>query len=202
MRSTEKTFDPHWLLTLLFVMMVAILRIPNAAALTPWANFTPIGAMGLFGGAYFSKTYKAVLLPLVCLFLSDLVINLIVFNGKYGIMYDGWYVIYAVIACIALMGKWLLKRVSVVKVLTAGILASLFHWVVADFSVWASGGVDLRTLQPLSRDVNGLLQSYVQGLPYFKHFLLGTLAYSAVLFGVMSWIKQRYLKAYNVTAHA
>lgn len=202
MKSTETKFDPHWLLTLLFIVIVAGLRIPNAAALTPWANFTPIGAMGLFGGAYFSKTYKSMLLPLVCLFFSDLAINLIVFNGKYGVMYDGWYVIYGVIAGIALMGRWILKRVTVINVMAAGIMASLLHWMVADFSVWASGGVDLRTSLPLSRDAKGLLQSYLQGLPYFKHFLLGTLAYSAVLFGVMSWIKQRYFKAYNSTAHA
>lgn len=192
MNTTIKRFQPHWLLTLLFIVLVALLRIPNAAQLTPWANFSPIGAMGLFGGAYFTKRYQAILLPILCLFLSDLAINLIVFNGKYGIMYDGWYVIYAVIAGIALMGHWMLKRVTVWRVLGAGVMASLLHWMVADFSVWAAGGTDLRTLQPLARNAEGLLQCYVQGFPYFKHFLLGTLAYSAVLFGVMSWISSRY----------
>lgn len=197
MNTTVKKFHPHWLLTLLFIGLVAILRIPNAAQLTPWANFSPIGAMGLFGGAYFARRYQAVLLPLICMFLSDFAINLIVFNGKYGMMYDGWYIIYGVIALIALMGHWLLKRVTVINVLGAGLMASLLHWLVADFSVWAAGGTDLRTLQPLTRDMNGLLQCYVQGLPYFKHFLLGTLAYSAVLFGVMSWIRSRYFSFYT-----
>ena len=67
--------------------ITAAMRIPNSAQLTPWANFTLIGAMGLFGGAYFTKKWKAILFPVLTLFVSDLIIQSFVFNGKYGIMF-------------------------------------------------------------------------------------------------------------------
>lgn len=53
--SVEK-INPRLIVLLVIMAVVAAIRIPNAAGVTPWAHFTAIGAMGLFGGAYFSKT--------------------------------------------------------------------------------------------------------------------------------------------------
>ena len=39
------------------------------------SNFTPVGAIALFGGAYFTDKWKAYLVVLVTLFTSDLMIN-------------------------------------------------------------------------------------------------------------------------------
>lgn len=47
--------NPRFAVLAIFMIAVAAMRIPNAAQLTPWSNFSPIGAMALFGGAYFSK---------------------------------------------------------------------------------------------------------------------------------------------------
>ena len=38
-------------------------------------NFTPVGAMGLFGAAYFSRKYLAFLVPFVAMWVSDLILN-------------------------------------------------------------------------------------------------------------------------------
>lgn len=147
--------------------------------------------MGLFGGAYFTKPWKAILFPLLTLLVSDLIIQAFVYNGKYGIMYNGWYWIYGIFTVITLIGKWIIKKVTVKNVFVAAIIASLTHWLVADFTVWAAGGTDLRTMTPLSRDWAGLQQCYYQGLPYMKNFLLGTLVYSGIMFGAFEWIKIR-----------
>jgi hypothetical protein len=71
----------------------------------------------------------------------------------------------------------------------AAITASLTHWMLADFTVWASGGTDLRTMTPLSRDWAGLMQCYIQGFPFMNNFLAGTLVYSALMFGTFEWMK-------------
>lgn len=186
--TTEK-INPRFAVLALFMLAVAALRIPNAAQLSPWANFTPIGAMGLFGGAYFTKQWKAILFPLLTLFASDLIIQAFVFNGKYGIMYSGWYWIYAIFIFISFIGKWLIKKVTVKNVLLAAVTASLTHWLLADFTVWAGGGTDLRTMQPLSRDWAGLQQCYIQGFPFMRNFLAGTLVYSGIMFGAFEWMK-------------
>ncbi|MDB5280647.1 MAG: hypothetical protein JWR61_5602 [Ferruginibacter sp.] len=186
--TTEK-INPRFAVLAIFMLAVAAMRIPNAAQLTPWANFTPIGAMGLFGGTYFTKQWKAILFPLLTLFASDLMIQAFIFNGKYGIMYSGWYWIYGIFIFITFIGKWLIKKVTVKNVLLAAVTASLTHWLLADFTVWGGGGTDLRTMLPLSRDWAGLQQCYIQGFPFMRNFLAGTLVYSGIMFGAFEWMK-------------
>jgi hypothetical protein len=186
--SIEK-INPRFVVLALLMVAVAAMRIPNSAQLTPWANFTPIGAMGLFGGAYFTKQWKAVLFSLLTLLASDLIIQAFVFNGKYGIIYSGWYWIYGIFILITFIGRWVIKKVSIKSIILAAITASLTHWMLADFTVWASGGTDLRTMTPLSRDWAGLMQCYIQGFPFMNNFLAGTLVYSALMFGTFEWMK-------------
>ena len=187
-----KKMNPCFAVLLLLMIVVATMRIPNAAQLTPWANFTPIGAMGLFGGAYFISKWKAFAFPLLTLLISDLIINLFVFDGKYGAMYSGWYVIYGVFALIVFYGKRILQKVSVKNVVIASLVAAVSHWLIADFTVWIGGGTDLRTLTPLTKNWAGLVQCYVQGFPFVKNFLIGTLVYSGILFGGFELAKQRF----------
>lgn len=188
---TIQKINPRFAVLAIFMIAVAAMRIPNSAQLTPWANFTPIGAMGLFGGTYFTQRWKAILFPLLTLFASDLIIQSFVFSGKYGIMYSGWYWIYGIFILITFIGKWIIKKVSVQNVLLAAIVASLSHWLLADFTVWIGGGTDLRTMTLLTKDWDGLQQCYIQGLPFMKNFLLGTLVYSGIMFGAFEWMKSR-----------
>jgi hypothetical protein len=180
---TIKKIDPSFALLSIMIIVVAAIRIPNAAGISPLANFTPIGAMGLFGGVYFSKNWKMFLFPMLTLLVSDLAISTFIFKGQYGVLYGGWYWIYAIFILITLMGKFLIKKVNVKNVLLTGIGAALVHWIIADFLVWFGGGTDLRFMLPLSRDWEGLQQCYVQGFPFMRNFMAGTLLYSAVLFG-------------------
>ncbi|MEN9569254.1 MAG: hypothetical protein RL172_485 [Bacteroidota bacterium] len=187
-----KKINPRFSVLLLLITAFAAMRIPNAAQLTPWSNFSPVGAMGLFGGAYFSNRYKAFVFPLLTLLLSDLVINLLVFKGQYGAMYNGWYIIYGIFILIVLLGKWLIKNVTIKSVVLAAVSAALLHWLLADFSVWISGGTDLRTMTPLAKNWDGLMQCYAQGFPYMKNFLLGNLLYATVMFGCFEMLQYKY----------
>ena len=186
---TAQRLNPRFSILMLVIMLLAIMRIANSAQLTPWSNFTPIGAMGLFGGAYFDKKWKAFLFPLLTLFISDVFINQVIFKGKYGIMYSSWYLIYGIFALIVLLGKVIIKNVTIKNVIGASIAAAATHWLLADFTVWVFGGTDLRTMQPLSRDVNGLVQCYIQGFPFMRNFLAGTIVYSGIMFGAFEWLK-------------
>lgn len=190
----KQSFNPRFLTLMCFILVVALIRVLNAAELTPVSNFTPIGAMGLFGGAYFTKRWKAFAFPLLTLLASDLVVNEVVFNGKYGVMYSGWYWIYGIFALIVFLGRSILTRISIKNVVLAAIVASLSHWILADFTVWLGGGLDLRTNLPLSRDWTGLVQCLIQGIPFMKNFMAGTLVYSGILFGGYEFIKVRFPK--------
>lgn len=175
--------QPPFLFLLIIISVVALLRVPMAATQSPLGNFTPIGAIALFAGSYFKPAWKAYLFPLSIVFIGDLLINTLVYKGQYGLMYNGWHWYYLIYITITLIGRLVLQNRSLGRIALTGIGSSVLFWLVADCIVWAGGGIDLRTMTPLSRDIQGLLQCYAQGLPFALNFLYGTLLYSAVLFG-------------------
>ena len=185
----SQKINPRFAILAIIIIVVAALRIPNAAQLGPLSNFTPIGAMGLFGGAYFTKNWKAFSFPLVTLLLSDLIINIFVYNRQYGIMYGSWYWVYGGFVLIVLLGRLSLKKVNVTNVALTGIAGTLVYWLVVDFGVFLFGCTDITTGQTMDHSFASLLKCYAQGAPYMKNFLIGTLVYSGIMFGAFEWMK-------------
>jgi len=183
--------NPRFAVLALFMIIVAAMRIPNAAQLTSWSNFTPVGAMGLFGGAYFTKKWKAFAFPLLTLLASDLIINIFVYGGKYGIMYGSWYWVYGGFCAIVLMGSWFFKKVNIKNVLLTGVAATLIYWLIVDFGVFLFGCTDITTGETMDHSFSSLIKCYAQGAPYMKNFLIGTLVYSGIMFGAFEWMKAR-----------
>ena len=169
--------------------LIALLIFVSAATrLLPHPpNMTPIGAMALFGGAYFGKKYLALLVPLLAMFLSDLVLN----NVVYSQYYEGFVLfnahslwVYGSIAVIALIGIGLLKKVTWTKVLGGALSATAVFFLVTNFGSWLSNPV-------YTKDISGLMQSYVAGLPFLRNSIIGNLAFSAALFGVYEMAIQK-----------
>jgi hypothetical protein len=171
----------------LMVLAIIILLAGLSRLVVHFHNFTPIGAMALFGGVYFSDKWKAYLLPLASLFISDLLLQGIVYGGQYGFpLYDGWYWVYGIFVVIVAMGT-LVKKTSFTNIVLLSIGASVAHWVISDFGVWMSG------MNPLyTKDWNGLVLCYTMALPFLQNFLLGTLMYSAIFFGVFEFAQRRF----------
>lgn len=171
-----------------FVVLAAMVVIAGFSRLVVHIeNFTPLGAMCIFGGAYFTDKWKACLTPLITLFLSDLVIQGVIYQGKYGFpLYEGWYWVYGTFAIIVLIGNYVVKHVSVVSIVLASSIAALTHWIITDFGVWLGGCNGLYT-----RDFNGFVLCYTMAIPYMLKFLMGTLFYSAIMFGVYELVKRR-----------
>lgn len=186
-----------YLITIGFLLFAATFRIANASQLDGIPNFSPIGAMALFGGAYFSNRWKAFLFPLLTLLLSDLIINQVVFKGQYGLFHNTWYITYGVFAVIVILGSVLLKNVTVVSVIGASLASTLVYWGIVDFSYWAVASpenINVLTNQPLSRDFSGLMQAYIQGIPFIKNFAIGTTLFSILMFGGIEFLKSYLLE--------
>ena len=148
----------------------------------PTENFTPIGAMALFGGCYFAKKGKAFLVPLLCLFASDIIIMQLFYPGySKGLLYEGWPWVYGSFVLMVLLGHCI-RRPSTLSVFSTAVFAALLHWVVTDFGIWL-GGLDITTGQPFTRDLVGLLKCYTLALPYLKAMLLGNLVFCTLMFG-------------------
>ncbi|MEO0331840.1 MAG: DUF6580 family putative transport protein, partial [Bacteroidota bacterium] len=181
------------LVLLAIVLLMGLWRIlNNGGQLTPLANFTPFGALALFGGAYFTSKVRAYFFPLLMLLVSDLVMMQTYFSQyRSGLLYDGWYWTYLAFALMVFVGT-LIRRVHWKSVLAASVGAALIHYIVTDFGVWLGGGIDLTTGQPFTRDWSGLVSCYILALPFLKNMLLSNLLYSLFLFGGYELASRRY----------
>lgn len=151
-------------------------------------NFSPVEAIALFGGAYFASRRLAILVPLIGMLLSDLTLAL--FNGGLYLQYlisVPYLAVYACIVLSALLGFGLRGKVDGTRVLGYSLAGSLLFFLVTNFAVWA-------TANPLSGHPAcsiGLLACYAAGIPFLQWTLLGTLFYSALLFGGFAMLRHR-----------
>ncbi len=129
-------------------------------------NFTPIGAMALFSGAYLGRRPLAFVAPLGAMLLSDAVLG----------FYSGMWVTYLAIGLIVLVGWLALSRVSALRVGGAAVASSVVFFLVSNLGTWALSGMYAHTAA-------GLTACYVAAIPFFQNTLAGDLFYATLLFG-------------------
>ena len=151
-------------------------------------NFSPVMAIALFAGAYFANRRWAVLVPLAAMLISDLA--LAATHGGIYLQHMTSPVALSVYGCIVLcsvLGFGLRGRVSSARVLGGSVAGSVLFFAVTNFMVWLGTG-------PASANVAcqaGLAPCYAAAIPFFHWSLLGTLFWSAVLFGGFELLRHR-----------
>ena len=146
-------------------MLVAILfrLIPHLP------NFTPITAIALFGGLYFTNKYMAYLVPIFIMVLSDLFIGFSTIS----------IFVYVAFLLVSFIGTQT-KKPSVFTIL----LGSLSFFVITNFGVW---------LLSYPKNLTGLLECYTLAIPFFRNSLLGDFFYSGVMILGFNYVQKKYL---------
>lgn len=182
-----KNLQPRFFVLLLFIIVAGVLRITAAGKITPLSNFSPVGAMALFGGAYFADKWKSYVFPLLTLFLGDLLMMQTIYkpynNGT--LLYENWYLVYLGFAAMVLIGQVMIRKVSVVNIAMASVAAALVHWLLSDFAVWNA------SFSAYPKDFKGLMECYAMGFPLMKNTLLSNLLYSAIFFGLFELVQRK-----------
>ena len=129
-------------------------------------NFTPIIAMGLFGGAYLKDTRLVFLIPLIAMIIAD------AFLGFHETMV--W--VYGSLILISMGGILLQNRITFKNCTVATLGGSLLFFLVTNFGVWIISGF-------YEKSIVGLLTCYSMALPFFYNTLAGSVVYSAIMFG-------------------
>jgi hypothetical protein len=137
-------------------------------------NFTAVGAMALFGGAYFTNKKLAFAVPLIAMFLTDLILG-------YHSTIAAVYISFALIVVIGMM----IKRKNVRSIATASIAAAVLFFIVTNFAFWMTG-----VLYPVTW--SGLTECYIAALPFFGYNLVGNLFYAGIMFGLFELAKTKY----------
>lgn len=148
-------------------------------------NFSPVEAIALFGGAYFASRQWAAVVPLVAMLVSDLALGAL--HGADYASYLGTASFWSVYACIVLtvvLGWGLRGKVTGGRVLVYGLASSVLFFIVTNFAVWMFNS-------SYPKSAGGLAAAYIAGIPFFRWTVLGTLAYSAMLFGGFALLRRR-----------
>ena len=117
-------------------------------------NFTPVTAVALFSIINFKNKYIAISIPIICLFVSDLILGISLINLFV-------YFSFILISGIGyLFGKINLKSI---------LLSSLIFFFVTNFGVWLIG---------YPKTLEGFIACYIAAIPFFGWTVVGDLFYS------------------------
>jgi len=170
-KENENWIQPRAALITGIVLAAAALRIvPHPM------NFAPIGALALFGGAYFSTKRAAVAVPLLSIVAGD------IFTGFHRLIP---YVYASVLVSVAI-GFWLRRKKSAARIGAATVAGAIQFFLITNFAVWVS------SIGSYPKSAGGLAECYIGGLPLLGNTLAGDAFYVALLFGGLALAEKRF----------
>jgi len=176
-------------INLRFSVLTALILLCAFSRIIPhMPNFSPLGAIGLFGAAYFLKKWQVFLIPIAATWLSDLFINNVIYGQYYPQFtwfYQGFYWQYGSYLLIALASIYIFKKVNTQRVIAGALISTAIFFLVSNFGCWIGS-----TIYP--QNFGGLMTCYAAGIPFLKGTLLGDLFYSGVLFGTFTLAQHQF----------
>jgi hypothetical protein len=168
---------------ILMIVAAAAMRLVSYKYQTVLSNFTPVGAIALFGGAYFTDKWKAYVVVLFTLYVSDIAIDYL-YTSKLVLWSNTSLWVYICFAIMVYIGS-LIKKASFVNVFLASSVSIILHWLIIDLP-WLYG-----TLYP--HNLTGYGQSLIAAIPFEKNMVLGDLLFCTLLFGGFELAKSKYI---------
>ena len=147
-------------------------------------NFAPLAAVALCGAVYLPRRL-AVALPLLGLFVSDLVLNLV----HYHLPLLTFEIVprYVVLVLISLMGLAMRNHARLLPLLAVSFAGSVLFFGITNTGSWIGDPGYAKTFA-------GWWQALTVGLPgypptwwFYRHTLMGDLFFTAIFAGIMGW---------------
>jgi hypothetical protein len=162
--------------TLIIAALLIIIAALSRVFLYPH-NFSPIIGMAIFAGAVIKDRRLAFALPLLAMFLSDVLFE--VFNIAPGFWGWGQLVGYGILALITLIA-FSMKKINVLIIAGYSIGSSLLFFLLSNSAFFVFDN-PIYHLYP--QNFSGYIGSLVGGLPFLRTGVVADLVYSSVLFG-------------------
>ena len=170
--KTQIKNNNFWLITGLISAAVIFRILSNTFF---FFNFTPVIAIALFSGAKFQDKKWSVIIPVVSLFISDVILS---YLNNFDIFHNTILFTYGSILLVILLGRLLnSERLNISKTAVFTLLSSLLFFVITNIGVWLFS--NMYTL-----DLTGLTKCFVLAIPFLQKSIAGDLFFATVLFGV------------------
>ena len=177
--------------TILFYFILIAVTVIVKVICAPQINlsgFSSVFAVALFAGITTKDKTDAFFLPLVALFLSDMILqglhalNLFPYSG----FYSGQITNYALFILITLIGI-VFRNYKTAGIFAAAIIAPTVFFLLSNFIVWKTQGAAMG----YSNDINGLMQSYTFGLPFYRNSLISTIIFLPAFVALYHWMRYK-----------
>jgi hypothetical protein len=165
-----------------FILLVVIAAIYRVIPGRP-GGFAPQIAMALFAGSVITDKKTAFLFPLLSMFISDALYELLYRNGLTSIagFYGGQITNYLLLAGLTTIGFWV-KKSNIAHIIGGSLLAATVYFMASNFLLWMNGGLGLNNL-PYAKNWVGLTACFTAAVPFYLNSIYATLIFSTVLFG-------------------
>jgi hypothetical protein len=167
------------------VVLVAVTTLVKfiCAPVLGLSGFTTIIAVALFAGMSAKEKNTSFLLPLVALFLSDVIIEILYKSDLFA--FPGFYkhqiTNYALLLVAPLIG-WMIKAKNVASIALASFAAPTVFFLCSNFTVW------LGSTTMYTKDLSGLINCYEMGLPFYRNALISTFVFVPALLFVYNYL--------------
>lgn len=165
-----------------YVLMNCDIKTDPTVLYYPW-NFSPLTAVCLFGGAFLADRRLSFLIPLATLFISDLGILAITGRMEWAFPAGRWaftYISFSLAAALGLLLRHAKARGLRLRAVASGVAFEVVFFAVSNYLVWVT---TKSAAEPMyANSLAGLYECYLVGLPFFGKSLLGTTAFTLMLF--------------------
>lgn len=169
-------FSKQLIYTLIALVVVAALYriIPNRPL-----GFAPQIAMALFAGSVIKNRKYSFALPLLSMLISDVLYQLLYTAGLSTIagFYSGQWLNYLLFAGLTVIGFFISQK-NVLQIGLGALAGPSVYFLISNFLVWMGGGGYHHP-----KTMAGLLQTYVDGIPFYTGSLVATIVFCGILFG-------------------
>lgn len=152
-----------------------------------WSGFSPLIAIALFSGFIIKQRNMSFLLPLLALFISDVIIHILYLNKAFDFagFYAGQWKNYLILLACTLIG-WVLKGRNYSTLAVGAVAAPALYFLVSNFMVWSRASEVV-----YARSFNGLMNCYEAGLPFYRNSLIATVLFLPVILLLYNYLTRK-----------
>jgi hypothetical protein len=177
------SINPRLILVAGLIFVAALSRlIPHPG------NFTAVGAMAIFGAATLPKRWSFIL-PIIALWLSDVLLNNIIYREYYPeltLLPSTLLVTYLPMLLVWGLSALVLKNLKPSFIASTSVAGSFIFFLVSNFFVWFGAA------HVYGPTFSGLMLCYTAGLPFLANQIVGDLLFSGLIFGIYALAQKQF----------
>jgi len=180
--TLQKVNTRNFVLALIIIALVAIRLLTFKYQV--WSNFTPVGAIAIFGGVYFQDKWKAYVVILLSFFVSDVIINH-AYTSQWSLWSSDTFWNCVCFSIIIFVGSQI-KKLNFISAAIILLAPVAIHWLIMDLP-WINSASSL-----YPKSLVGYWDALVAAIPFEKNMLEGDAIFGAILFGGFEFAKTKY----------